>query len=205
MTLLLCLVAVLAIGVGGVLAFIVTNTGFINNVFNPSNVTCEVEENTEGNIKSDVTIKNTGKVPAYIRAEVIITWKDKDGNVFSTLPANGEDKNYTIEFNTNGNWILDSKDGYYYYKQPVEAEDSTAVLIENCQPMTGCEEADYYLNVEIIASAIQADGGSYVQVGEEKVWQSAVQQAWSNDIVNVNVVTGDDGVKRLSVAPVASN
>ena len=36
----------------------------------------------ENNVKKEVSIQNTGNVRAFIRAEVVVTWKDKDGNVY---------------------------------------------------------------------------------------------------------------------------
>jgi len=156
-TLLLCLAVVLVIGVGGVVAFLVTNTGTIDNMFYPAEVKCQVEEKNIGDTKSEVKIKNTGNITAYIRAKVVITWQDIEGNIFSAIP--GENVDYEIEYDKDGKWILGS-DGYYYHKKPIEAGASTEALIDSCTTKVACEQDGYYLNVEIMASAIQADGST---------------------------------------------
>ena len=84
--LLALVVAILACGVGGTIAYLITNTGSVVNTFQPAYVTSQVNEdfNNGGTTKSNVTITNTGNVSAYIRAAIVITWQDADDN---TMPA----------------------------------------------------------------------------------------------------------------------
>lgn len=169
-TLILSIAAVLIIGVGGVIAFIVTNTGLINNMFNPTQVSCEVNETLDGNTKKEVKVENTSNIPVFIRAEIVVTWKNKAGEVLGEPVGEG---NYTLKLKEGTKWVK-GPDEYYYYKVPVNALDSTEVLIESCTQNVDCEQEGYFLNVEIVASAIQASG---VDVVNDK----AVKAAWGID------------------------
>lgn len=151
--LLVSLLLVMTIGVGATAAFLMDSTGALVNIFNPSKVSCEVTETFDGKVKSDVSIKNTSNIPAYIRAEVIVTWQDADGNILGKMPVAGAD--YSITYPAESEWIP-SEDGYYYYPASVAVGDSTPALIAVCKPLKDAPAAGYFLCVEIIAEAIQA-------------------------------------------------
>lgn len=149
------LALILLFTVGGTIAYIVTSTSNVENTFTPAQVACEVEEQFDGNVKSDVKIRNTGDIDAYIRAAVIITWKDSNGNISAVAPVVGTDYNITYQL---GDWILGS-DGYYYFKLPVAAGDVTGTeLIQSCELLDTCNRPgdNYELSVEILADAIQS-------------------------------------------------
>ena len=146
------IVLMLTIAIGGTIAYIVTNTDSVVNTFTPGDVPIEIDEKTEGGVKSDVTIKNTGTVPAYIRAKIIVTWKNAQGEVSGT-PVQASD--YSMIINT-ADWTK-AADGFYYYKESVEATGKTTNLIESCTRSVTPPD-DYDLSVEIIAESIQADG-----------------------------------------------
>lgn len=151
---LVVLVSIFAAVAGSTLAFLVTRTDSVKNTFNYSNVACEVvEEKFINGIsvdKSNVRVLNTGDTESYIRAAIIVTWKDSAGNVYAMEPQ--KDKDYTITIN-NSDWI--EKDGFYYYTKPVSPQEETGILIENCSINESCLEG-YGLSVEILASAIQS-------------------------------------------------
>ena len=68
---------ILVCGVGSTLAYLATQTGQVQNTFEPAYVRSSVIEESwnDGNlVKSNVTIKNTGNVSAYIRAAIVVTW-----------------------------------------------------------------------------------------------------------------------------------
>lgn len=167
--LLVCLVLVLGLGVGGVLAYLSTRTDPVKNTFTPSKVTTTVEEELEGNVKSNVKIKNTGDTEAWIRAAVIVTWQDEAGNVYGTAPKAGEDYeiSYNLDSQTNpdGQWMLGS-DGFYYWMKPVkpvtDAPDDcmTGVLITTCKPVANKAPEGYSLTVEVLGSGIQSKPAS---------------------------------------------
>ncbi len=169
--LLVSLIVLIVLVVGTTTAFIIAGDGPITNIFKPSKVSCKVnEESFDGSIKSGVTIENTGDVEAYIRAAIVVTWKNAEGNVYARKPVAGTD--YTNLLNAD-DWFL-GDDGFYYYKDPVKAGDSTSVLIYNYTATGTNTPAGYNLNVEILASAIQS------------VPKDVVEDSWG-------VTIGDDG------------
>ena len=149
--LLTSLILMLTLLIGGTVAFLIATDESAKNEFRDSTVSCQVhEESFNGTTKSGITIKNTGDTTAYIRAAIVVTWKDADGNIYAGKPVAGTD--YTISYGAN--WFLD--DGFYYYKNPVTAGSSTTNLIETCAPVDTNTPAGYGLNVEILGSAIQS-------------------------------------------------
>ena len=173
--LVICLILLLMISVGGTIAFVVTHTSEIRNTFTESVVKCEVDETFKDNVKSNVSIKNTGDTTAYIRAFVNVTWMNESGQVASVSPKSTD---YMIEYSTSG-WLKGS-DGYYYYSLPVQPNDKTAVLINSCELLETASAPDgYYLSVEIVCSAIQSTPVSVVS----NIWHV---QLSGDEIVEVN-------------------
>ena len=151
--LLVSLLLLLAVTVGGTIAFLMDSDGPLHNLFNPSQVTNKVEETRSGNTKSGVYIKNTGDTDAWIRAAVVITWQDQDGNVHGQVPV--ADMDYSITYDLSNGWVK-GDDGFYYWTSPVAAKTGeTGVLIKSCTYTANTPE-DYFLNVEIIGSGIQS-------------------------------------------------
>ena len=145
------LALVLAVA-GGTLAWLVANSGPVTNTFTPAQVSCEVDETFQNNVKSAVSIKNTSNIDAYIRAYVVVTWKDAQGNVYGKLPV--KDTDYTMTMPNNTKWFKSGD--YYYYPDAVPSGASTGMLIEECK-LIGTPPADgYSLSVEMIAEAIQS-------------------------------------------------
>ena len=174
--LVICLILLLMISVGGTIAFVVTHTSEIRNTFTESVVKCEVDETFKDNVKSNVSIKNTGDTTAYIRAFVNVTWMNESGQVASVSPKSTD---YMIEYSTSG-WLKGS-DGYYYYSLPVQPNDKTAVLINSCRLLETASAPDgYYLSVEIVCSSIQSTPVSVVS----DIWHV---QLSGDEIVGVNV------------------
>jgi len=156
LTLLVSFVLILALSVSGTVAFLVARSNAVDNKFTPSQVTTSVVENLSENTKSNVVIKNTGDTDAFIRAAVVVTWKDENGNVYGEKPVAGTD--YTIKIGDG--WKLGA-DNFYYYSSTVAAGKPTGALIESCSTDqtkvvgTGNNAITYYLSVEIIGSGIQ--------------------------------------------------
>lgn len=156
--LLALIVAILACSVGGTLAFLVTKTGSVKNTFQRGYVTSTVNEEFNNTTKSKVTITNTGNVSAYIRAAIVITWKDKDGNTMPEVPELGKD--YTLSLNVGTKKTQWTQAGsYYYYNSIVGAGKETSNLIVSCTEKYTKNYTDgRKLCVEVIGSAIQAEG-----------------------------------------------
>lgn len=192
--LLLSLVLLVLVGAGSVIAYIHTNTQAVENTFKPAQVTCTVLENEFDKVtKENVRIgnpKNDGKnVEAFIRVDIVVTWKMQDPDnpnkflTYGQAPVEGTD--YVLELGSS-KWQK-MNDGYYYYTDAVNPGEETAALINRCTPKTGTAPEGYKLSVEIIAEAVQAEGGSYVTVEGQQVWMPAVQQAWENSKVTFSV------------------
>ena len=76
---------------------------------------------------------------------------DKDGNIVSSVPG---DYDYQLELNIGNNWIPGT-DGFYYYKEPVAPDASTAGSLLTCKAVYPTNP-EYTLSVEILATAIQS-------------------------------------------------
>lgn len=148
------------ISVSGTLAYIHTNANKVENIFTPSKVMCEVDETFENNVKSNVSVKNTGDTDAFIRAAIVATWVDNTtGNTLAITPV--LDTDYTITFETSG-WTKKS-DGYYYCLSSIAPNDNTPILISECKMKDGANIPDNaVLSIEILASAIQSEPASVV-------------------------------------------
>ena len=178
--LLVSLLSVIALSIGTTLAFIFTNTGKVENTFNPAQISCEVTEEFKNNIKTNVSIKNTGNTDAYIRAAVIVTWVNNDGNVYATAPQKGTDYTIILADDFSENWLTDSN-GFYYCKAPVAPDSDTPLLIKECRVIDGKAPEGYHLSVEILASAIQSEPSSVVA----EQWDVTVTDGNITDVPNV--------------------
>jgi len=159
------IIIIAAVSVADTLAWIFTETNAVTNTFTPANVACSVEETFENNVKSNVSIKNDGNIPAFIRAYYVVTWQNSAGEIWPFEPKTTD---YELVLNET-DW--EEKGGYYYYKSPVAAEDdlltvvdedNTPVFIEKCKVQAAAPAKGYTLHVEIIAQAIQAEPVSVV-------------------------------------------
>ena len=160
--LLAAVIVLLAGAVGGTWAFLVAQSEPVQNNFTYAHVSCTIKEKFDGTTKSDVEIQNTGNIPAYIRARIVVTWKDTSGNV-SAVPV--KDSDYTITFNGE-KWTLQGD--YWYCNTAVNPDGFTPKLITECKK-TGTAPDGYDLSVEILADAIQSEPAN------------AVKEAWGED------------------------
>ena len=164
------IVLLLTASVGGTAAFLTDGTDEVANVFTPADVTSEVVEPSwqDGNTaKSNVSVKNTGNIDAYMRAAIVVTWQDGSGNVLSVKPRLGTD--YTLDIGDN--W---TKDGdYYYYNAAVDADAQTTKLIDTCAVISDAPIDGYTLHVEVIGSAIQAEGWGSGVTGAKAAFEAA--------------------------------
>lgn len=164
LALMVSLLLLLCVTVSGTAAFLMDNAGSIENIFKPSRVTTSVTETLTNGVKSNVKITNTGDTDAYIRAAVVATWRDAEGNLYGRAPVARAD--YEITFNTvfqgKANAWIQSSDGFYYWTSSVKQNQSTGVLIASCSPRAGRTPEGYTLYVEVIASGIQSRPASVV-------------------------------------------
>lgn len=154
-------VLLLTLGVSGTIAYLIDTTDDVENTFTPANVASKVVETFEDNVKSDVKIKNTGNTDAIIRAAIVVTWKDAQGNTMAQKPV--PDTDYTLTLNVGdaaGQWTSKNEGDmtFYYWNETVEPDATTGVLIKECKlTETGADYTDRTLCVEVIGSAIQSN------------------------------------------------
>ena len=161
-TMVIATVLLLALAIGGTVAWLSTKDAPITNTFKPSKVACEVTENFNGEVKSNVNVKNTGTINAFVRVK-LVTYRTNDqgqhigGTAF--LPT----------FTLGANWV--SHDGYYYYKLPVAPGE---------MPETNLTDS-----MTLIGSYMDTDGGKQaVDVMAEAIQsvpKDAVKAAWGAD------------------------
>lgn len=155
-------VLILTMAVGGTIAFLSTKTDPVVNTFNPSQVTCSVEENFDGTTKTNVNVENTGDIPAFIRVK-LVTYRTNDQGQHiggtASLPA----------FTLGTGWVKCGD--YYYYTYPVAPgatpADSLAEVIKLTENYTDVDGG--HQSIDVIAEAIQA--------GPE----AAVKAAWGDN------------------------
>ena len=173
------LLMVLVMSVGGTLAWLTAHTNAITNTFTVATPGVEIEEGFDKQTKSNVQVKNTGEVEAYIRVALVPTWtSDAEGKNAVGEPASLED--LKIEGTFPGAGWLKGSDGYYYYQTPVAPGGRTAVLLEKATVTT---ENGYHMNLQVMADSIQADP------------TRAVTAMWGTD--KGGAVTGVDGTMLL--------
>ena len=174
-SLLLLVLALLSASTVGTWAYLRLASDPATNTFAPAeSVSPEIHETFYNNVKSNVSV-NVGETgySVYVRAQVIVTWQDSDGNVHITPPVKGTD--YSVSYNET-DWKQNSDDGCWYYQKAVNSGEETRVLINECRPLKAAPIAGYTLNVKIIAQTIQSAGST--DDGDV----SAIQNAWNNVI-----------------------
>lgn len=151
--LLASLVLIVGMAAGGTVAWLITNTGAVQNTMVPASVPITINETVNGTTKTSVTVKNTGNTDAYIRVAIVANAVDKGGNVIAgNAPA------YNVDATK---WA--PIDGYYYYKGIVPAQSSTPALFSGNVDFANGE-------VNILAESIQVHGGYNGQAPEYYAW-----------------------------------
>lgn len=140
---------------GSTLAYLVVSTPSVENIFLPTSLSGEVKEDPFDKVtKKDVYVDVQGDVDAYVRAAIVVTWKNSTtGAVHITKPVEGTD--YTIEYGTG--WTEKKADGFYYYTSKVNAGGQTTNLIDTCVVNEAAPAEGYTLSVEILTQGIQAE------------------------------------------------
>ena len=165
-------VLLLALAIGGTVAWLSTNDTPITNTFTPSQVTCKVTENFDKATgeKTKVNVQNTGDIDAFIRVKLVSYRTNDEGKHIggtAELP----------HFELGANWV--EYEGYYYYKLPVKAGGTPATNLTNSMTLTSkYTDADGgHQAIDVMAEAIQS------------VPKDAVQAAWKLSIdTNGNLI-----------------
>ena len=155
-----CVCILACAAVSGSLAWLISAPGPVVNEFTPGEVTIQVDEtfDDEHTTKQNVSIKNTGNVPAYIRVALVPAWVDDEGNIAAKPASLKLNDDCNIAWGKDGSgyeadWFIGS-DGFYYCKTVIEPDESTPILIKSCTVKGEGHEYDFEL--QVIASAVQS-------------------------------------------------
>ena len=148
----LSVVLLLALAVGGTLAWLSTKTTPVTNTFTPAEVTCKVEEDFNENtgVKTKVNVTNNGNIAVYIRVK-LVTYRTNDAGQHiggtATLP----------EFTPGENWVKHGE--YYYYTLPVApGKKPAANLADSMTLEKSYKDADGGKQaLDVMAEAIQSE------------------------------------------------
>ena len=159
-TMVIATVLLLALAIGGTVAWLSTKDAPITNTFNPSKVACEVTEKFDGStgVKSNVNVKNTGTINAFIRVK-LVTYRTNDQG--QHIGGTASLPNFTL----GKGWV--KYGDYYYYTLPVapkekpEADLISSITLESYTDVDGGHQA-----IDVMAEAIQS------------VPEDAVKAAW---------------------------
>ena len=153
------LALVLAVA-GGTLAWLVANSGPVTNTFTPATVSCEVEETFKNNVKSNVNVRNTSNIDAYLRVKLVTYRVNEAGqHIGGTAAIPG--------FTPGDGWV--EHDGFYYYTKPVAPNTvpenpligTSGITLSEYTVVDGGKQV-----IEVMAEAIQSQP------------DNAVRQAW---------------------------
>lgn len=151
----------------------------VKNSFTPDlSETLSVNEKFENNVKENVCV-NVGATDysVYVRAAVVVTWKNDSGNIYSLHPVNGMD--YSIEYALSQNGWFRGDDGFYYYRPPVQSRGTTTELIKKCTQLRNSPDG-YFLDVQIVAQTVQSAGTTDGDSDGKEI--PAVADAWGVEI-----------------------
>ena len=171
---LLATVMLFALAVGGTIAWLIDKDSPLVNTFDPSKVTCEVQEKFDGKVKSDVNVKNTGDIDAFIRVKLVTYRTNADGKHIGGTAE-------IPDFTPGEGWV--KYGDYYYYTQPVAPNAKPATnLISSITLTDSYTDADGGMQaIDVMAEAIQS------------VPADAVRQAWGVSIAPGSVTAYSAG------------
>lgn len=173
-TILLLVLTAATAAVGVTLAFML-RTAQARNTFAPAAVSCQVHEKLDGTertggtntggIKTDITVKNTGNVPAFVR--VYLVWNWSTGTNVAGAPSSAP------AITLRPGWLKGS-DGAYYYTQPVQPDEQTGILCDAIvlTETTAANGDTVQRQLTVLAEAVQANP------------ERAVQEAWRATVTN---------------------
>ena len=140
----------------------------VENTFGIAKAGIEIRETFEYQKKENVTVSNTGDAAMYLRAALVVSWRDADGRLLLDTPQ--ETSDYTMVMGADSDWSKGT-DGYWYCLRPVPAGKASPVLIKSCTA-TAPGTAERYLCVDILLQSVQADPVDAVK----ELWDAGVAE-----------------------------
>ena len=183
----------LALGV--TLAYFTTSDTF-NNEFTAGTYSIETQEafvspdswKPGDTVEKTIIATNKGNTPAAVRIKLTPSWEDKNGNPLS-LTDNNDNEAAVINFNSNFNdkWVY--QDGYYYYKNALDENQSTTTLMNSVtfnpdvdiNSSTNCNTVDGVTSCRTTFAGYS--GGKYtLEVQVETCQYDKYQEIWGTTI-----------------------
>ena len=143
----LATVTLLALAVGGTIAWIKADTTPVQNTFTYASVTTTVEETLDGNVKKDVKARNTGDINAFIRIKLVPYRTNAERQ---RIGGDATLDSFTI----GADWKY--YNGFYYYTKPVAPGDYTGFLTREIVLKTYTDADGGYQSLDVMAEAIQS-------------------------------------------------
>lgn len=170
--LIISLVLLAAVVVGGTVALLFDSTDAVTNTFSPVDVEIKINENKTATTKSNITITNVetdAAVPVYVRATLVIYWKDTINGKEQIIPKPAG-ASVTTPAAQSG-WFMVGD--IYYYESPLNPDSTTSVMTDVITvTVPAGSTAKCYIDVR--AEAIQAQPAA------------AVEDAWKDVDVNAD-------------------
>ena len=151
---LIAVLALLAILLGGfVSAYMRKGTPTIENDFIPATVACRVNEDFNGQTKSNITVTNTGNYEEQVRVRLVSYWINDKGEV---VFKESESVDISSILN-NADWMADTANNTYYYIRPIQTGQTTSSLLKDGATITLKQDTDGTVQViDVFAEAILA-------------------------------------------------
>ena len=153
LALLAALLLLMALPVGGTVAFLADRTGAMTNTFTPVEVDTVIVETVAKGEKTSIAVQNPdagNHIDAYVRVVVVGNWVDADGNIVAP---------WSLDSYNTSSWTKNGQ--FYYYNQVLKVGQTTDNLLTG----SGIKEADLakpegadHLVVTVVHQSIQADG-----------------------------------------------
>lgn len=167
--LIVSLVLMIGIVVGGTAAYLQDMTNTVENTFTPAKVEITMTETKTDTTKSEIEFQNTGDVPVYIRATLVVYWTDViDGEEQVIAKPDGASVSEPV---AQSGWF--KVGDIYYYESAVAPGDTTGAMTDTIT-VTIPAGSTARCQIDVRAEAIQA------------IPTDAVENAWAD----IDVDTG---------------
>lgn len=164
----LIVLALVGMSFGGAVAYLSASTPQVENDFTVASApNPQVYNNNNGEYYVDI---GDPGYAVYVRAAVVVNWKNKEGNVLAVAPTE-------FSITPGDNWF--EHGGFYYYNEAVNNETVANPIFTSISANTS--KTGYTLTVDVAVQTIQALGTT----DEDNV--DAVKDAWG---MSASEITG---------------
>ena len=165
----ICIVLISCLAVGSTLAYIVTKTDLLQNIFSPSSVEVTVSDNK---------VTNTGDTEAYVRVTAVVVLRsNSDPDVYYGGFTFRDGIEYDSSCTSENGWSRGS-DTYFYYPTALDVGGSVSLPVISVAVASNVEIPNgYYVAVQYLVTGIQANP------------PEAVVEAWGGSVDSNGVYT----------------